>query len=559
MLRPRFSPGAIVPAFLGALAALALGGFGLVAASPAGAVPTSDVIYNSTLSPLPGNIPSYGGEAYSFNEIGNEVNLAPSTEPLTDVTVTMSSWACETGGWTGPTPCTTTPGQTYAVPITFNIYNPGATPGTVGSLITTETQSFNIPYRPSANSVTNPGGTQCSGAPNGESEWYDTATGTCYNGLADNVRFDFTSKNVTLPSTVVYGISYDTDNHGPNPIGGTTSPTDSLNVAFTTESTDVSVGSDANPGNIYVNSASATNTNLFCSTVTPDVFMEASNGCVSGSPPTNDIPAVQFATATSHGPSQQTGYWTVASDGGVFSYGPQFYGSMGDKHLNAPVVAMASTNDAGGYWEVASDGGIFAFGDANFHGSMGGQHLNKPVVGMAPNLSGKGYWLAASDGGIFAFGDATYLGSMGGQQISAPIVGIAATPTGNGYWEVGADGAVYPFGDAQSYGSMAGKHLNAPIVGITGTTTGKGYWLAASDGGIFAFGDATYLGSMGGQHLNKPVVGIAGTPTGSGYTEVATDGGVFNFGDSIFAGSMGGQHLNKPMVGIAAPPAQTAA
>jgi len=44
-------------------------------------VPTSDVIYNSTLSPLPGNIPSYGGEAYSFNEIGNEVNLAPSTEP----------------------------------------------------------------------------------------------------------------------------------------------------------------------------------------------------------------------------------------------------------------------------------------------------------------------------------------------------------------------------------------------------------------------------------------------------------------------------------------------
>jgi hypothetical protein len=44
---------------------------------------------------------------------------------------------------------------------------------------------------------------------------------------------------------------------------------------------------------------------------------------------------------------------------------------------------MASTNDAGGYWEVASDGGIFTFGDANFHGSMGGQHLNKPMVGIA--------------------------------------------------------------------------------------------------------------------------------------------------------------------------------
>ena len=30
-----------------------------------------------------------------------------------------------------------------------------------------------------------------------------------------------------------------------------------------------------------------------------------------------------------------------------------------------------------GYWEVASDGGIFSFGDAVFYGSMGGQHLER--------------------------------------------------------------------------------------------------------------------------------------------------------------------------------------
>ncbi len=36
-----------------------------------------------------------------------------------------------------------------------------------------------------------------------------------------------------------------------------------------------------------------------------------------------------------------------------------------------------------GYWEVASDGGIFSFGSATFEGSMGGTVLNKPVVGMA--------------------------------------------------------------------------------------------------------------------------------------------------------------------------------
>jgi hypothetical protein len=43
---------------------------------------------------------------------------------------------------------------------------------------------------------------------------------------------------------------------------------------------------------------------------------------------------------------------------------------------------MQSTADGQGYWFVASDGGIFSYGDAPFRGSMGGQHLNKPMVGM---------------------------------------------------------------------------------------------------------------------------------------------------------------------------------
>ena len=40
------------------------------------------------------------------------------------------------------------------------------------------------------------------------------------------------------------------------------------------------------------------------------------------------------------------------------------------------------TYTSGGYWEVASDGGIFAF-NAPYAGSMGGRHLNAPIVGMA--------------------------------------------------------------------------------------------------------------------------------------------------------------------------------
>jgi len=55
---------------------------------------------------------------------------------------------------------------------------------------------------------------------------------------------------------------------------------------------------------------------------------------------------------------------------------------MGGTPLNRPVVGMAATPTGGGYWEVASDGGIFSFGNARFYGSMGGTPLNRPVVAM---------------------------------------------------------------------------------------------------------------------------------------------------------------------------------
>ena len=245
------------------------------------------------------------------------------------------------------------------------------------------------------------------------------------------------------------------------------------------------------------------------------------------------------------------GYWEVASDGGIFSFGSaHFDGSMGGRTLNKPIVGMAATPDGGGYWEVASDGGIFSFGSAHFHGSMGGRTLNKPIVGMAATPDGGGYWEVASDGGIFSFGDARFHGSMGGRTLNKPIVGMAATPDGGGYWEVASDGGIFSFGDAHFHGSMGGRTLNKPIVGMAATPDGGGYWEVASDGGIFTFGDARFHGSMGATPLNKPIVGMAATPDGGGYWEVASDGGIFAFGDATFAGSLGGMPLNKPVVGI---------
>jgi len=45
-------------------------------------------------------------------------------------------------------------------------------------------------------------------------------------------------------------------------------------------------------------------------------------------------------------------------------------------------MGMAATPDGGGYWLVASDGGVFSFGDARFHGSTGAISLAAPVVAM---------------------------------------------------------------------------------------------------------------------------------------------------------------------------------
>jgi hypothetical protein len=193
-------------------------------------------------------------------------------------------------------------------------------------------------------------------------------------------------------------------------------------------------------------------------------------------------------------PSER-GFWLVASDGGIFSYGDaSFHGSTGAIHLNKAIVAMASTRAGRGYWLVASDGGIFSFGDASFRGSTGAIHLNRPIVGMAATASGRGYWLVASDGGIFCFGDAGFHGSTGAIHLNRPIVAMAATPSGRGYWLLASDGGIFCFGDAGFHGSAAGA-LPAPARAIRRTASGRGYWILATDGTVRAYGDAADYGS----------------------------------------------------------------
>ena len=234
-----------------------------------------------------------------------------------------------------------------------------------------------------------------------------------------------------------------------------------------------------------------------------------------------------------------SGYWVVAPDGGIFSFGEaQFYGSTGNLKLNAPILGLAATPTGQGYWLVASDGGIFNFGDALFYGSTGALKLNKPVVGMSATVPGAGYWLVASDGGIFSFGDARFYGSTGSLKLNKPVVGMAPTPSGKGYWLVASDGGIFSFGDAQFYGSTGSLRLNKPVVGMAPTPSGKGYWLLAADGGLFSFGDAGFFGSLPGSKISSPAVAMRPTRTGGGYLIVAATGAVVNYGDAPVLGSV---------------------
>jgi hypothetical protein len=233
------------------------------------------------------------------------------------------------------------------------------------------------------------------------------------------------------------------------------------------------------------------------------------------------------------------GYWTLASDGGIFTFGQAaFFGSMGGQRLNRPVRGLTASPSGDGYWLVASDGGIFSFGDARFAGSTGAITLNQPIVGMASTPTGAGYWLVASDGGVFAFGDARFLGSTGAIALNQPIVGMASTPTGGGYWMVAADGGIFSFGDAAYHGSTDGSPPSA-ITSIAAAPDGAGYWLSAARGTVLAYGSAAWHGDVAGVgYCAAPVaVRTMATGTGRGYWSLGADGRVHAFGDAVDHGS----------------------
>jgi hypothetical protein len=257
------------------------------------AIPPGAAAYDSIPTPLPGNVVSMAFEATSTSEFGDIIEFQ-SGPPLVlqSVDVVMSSWGCQAGHWYSGD-CVTTPGATFSHPITLTIYevDDSGSPPVTGDEVATKTQTFTIPYRPSADS-------SCTGGDAGK--WRSSADGTCYNGIASTITFDFSLTTAALPDKVIFGIAFNTSHYGASSIGETPCnissggcPYDSLNVGA--EATTPSVGTDLDEDGVFLNSSWP---GAYCDGGTAGSFrLDHGPGCWTGF-----NPLVRFNVASSLAP-----------------------------------------------------------------------------------------------------------------------------------------------------------------------------------------------------------------------------------------------------------------
>ncbi|HEX6379655.1 MAG TPA: N-acetylmuramoyl-L-alanine amidase [Acidimicrobiia bacterium] len=134
------------------------------------------------------------------------------------------------------------------------------------------------------------------------------------------------------------------------------------------------------------------------------------------------------------------GYWIATTDAQVFAFGDAVLQTATGASVPAgdepspppkpagPTVAIAASYDGKGYWLLNRDGGVFSFG-VPFHGSVIERHPYGQAIDLRPTESGAGYYIAGADGAVFAFGDADRRRERpaGGGEA---VVDVAFRPTG---------------------------------------------------------------------------------------------------------------------------------
>ncbi len=184
--------------------------------------------FDSIPSPMPPNVPSEGFQCCQNAEFGDQITLAGTARRVVSATVIMSTWA----------PLSAFPDMNvagYTHPITLNLYSDAIHAAAHAPDLGTITQSVLVPWRPAAD-PTCPTVTA-----------WRASDGNCYNGFAFPIVFNF--GGVPLPSTFVYGIAYNTNTWGYQPIGAA-GPYDYLNVGLNSVPP-VAVGTDVNPDAVW--------------------------------------------------------------------------------------------------------------------------------------------------------------------------------------------------------------------------------------------------------------------------------------------------------------------
>ena len=226
---------------------------------------TTGLVYSNLPSTLPPSLPSEAFEATQTSEFGGEIGLAPGarTNPL--INVVLDSYACENGS--GAT-CQTTAGSKFSTPVTLNLYAAGPN-GSVGALVDTVTNTYQIPYRPSASA-------QCTGANAGD---YRGTDGKCHANVADEITFDLGGRHTALPDTVIVSVALNTTDYGYQPTHDSSAlGYDSLNFGLI-DNVSPSTGSQPDQKTIYENTSTRTaNTNGVLNVFGPDTGSDFSDG-----------------------------------------------------------------------------------------------------------------------------------------------------------------------------------------------------------------------------------------------------------------------------------------
>ena len=225
-------------------------------------------MYNSTVANPADYNYSQCFYCVQMGEFGNRINLNNGGGQLSNVTLAMANFNTTSGNMT----------------MTLKIFNAGSG-NAPGTLIGSKTQTFFIPatatgYIPQSNDFP-------------------------YGIDMFNITFNFTSQNLVLPATVVYELQY---NDPQNAVTG------GVNPQLANENTQVSVGTDANPGYLFAALASTANGDGYnyayngvgpgevtCQTVNTSFLMYSTASCNNGAqgygtPPY--VPAIEFDTTS---------------------------------------------------------------------------------------------------------------------------------------------------------------------------------------------------------------------------------------------------------------------